>query len=396
MRVLIPNFDIGGHNFHFASMLCRGAIQAGVKPILLSTVGSVNSPLFTVHFDAATRSNVEIRESLEAPSNRSTINPLAAAWHSAGALRQEIKDSRCDCVLLHNADQITVGAPLRTWLRSEVPIHALLLRGGYAYKRKGIRMRCSDALTKHAALHAPWASISHLDPLAADCLTRSGRPVGVMPEPVEDVCTATIDAARRQLGLPTDRRLLVMQGALDSRKGTIQLLRAAAIARLPNTSVVLLGELDPSMANEARTLVNALGPSKCILIDRPLAQEEFMLGFVASDWQLIPYQRHLGSSGILARAAAYNRPVIASDWGWVGEATRRYDLGICCDTTSIQELANALEFTVQYQPPARSPRREEFVAFNTQGNFLAHWFKGVRDTLGLPVDTSYVAWPKQR
>ena len=393
MRVLIANFFLSGHNLQFAAMLCRGVIRAGAQPVLLTPVGSTNSTFFPVHFDVDVRCGVEIHESLPDPHLRSTIERLKNAWYSIQTLHQGIKDHRCDHVLLHNADMCTIGNLARPWLNLEVPTSALLLRGGYAYKRAGLQTRCSDALTKHAALHAPWSTLWHLDPLSAEYLTRFGRAVEVMPEPVEAICTSTIQGARQQLGLPNDRRLLVMQGALDSRKGTIELLRAALIARLPDTTIVLLGEIDRRVRDEVYPLIKSLGPSKCIVIDRPLSQEDFLLGFVASDWQLIPYQRHIGSSGVMVRAAAHNRPVISSNWGWVGEATRRYDLGICCDTTSIQQLANAMEHALQYKPPARSPLCNKFITFNTKENFIAHWFKSIRESLGMPADIGYATWP---
>ncbi len=50
------------------------------------------------------------------------------------------------------------------------------------------------------------------------------------------------------------------------------------------------------------------------------------------DVVLIPYQRHVGSSGLLIWAASAGKPVITQDFGLIGALTRAYKLGQTVDT----------------------------------------------------------------
>ena len=47
-------------------------------------------------------------------------------------------------------------------------------------------------------------------------------------------------------------------------------------------------------------------------------------------------------SGILNRAAAAQKPVLSSDYGLMGEITRRYQLGITVDSSNPHEIAKGL------------------------------------------------------
>jgi hypothetical protein len=57
---------------------------------------------------------------------------------------------------------------------------------------------------------------------------------------------------------------------------------------------------------------------------------------------MVPYQRHVGSSGVLIRAAQAGRPVIASDYGLVGAWTRKNQLGAAVNCEISAELVHCI------------------------------------------------------
>ena len=61
-----------------------------------------------------------------------------------------------------------------------------------------------------------------------------------------------------------------------------------------------------------------------------------------ADCILAPYQRHVGSSGIMVRAAAASRPVLSQSFGLMCRLTETSSLGVTCDTTSTEELPEGI------------------------------------------------------
>src|SRR3546814_9883678 len=59
------------------------------------------------------------------------------------------------------------------------------------------------------------------------------------------------------------------------------------------------------------------------------------------DVVLAPYQRFVGSSGVLLWAASRGRPLLAQDYGLVGRLTADHGLGLTVDTTDVTPLTAA-------------------------------------------------------
>jgi glycosyltransferase involved in cell wall biosynthesis len=194
------------------------------------------------------------------------------------------------------------------------------------------------------------------------------------------------DAARLRLGLPLSGLILGVLGSLDRRKGVIELLRAFRQSGVRDLMLALLGKLDPDIRDSVHGLAARCPRGSVVIRDALLTPDDFADALAACDWHSVAYPRHFGSSGILVRAAAIGRPVLASDFGWVGEATRRYGLGLTCDASSVDAIADRLRAIQDHPSFAFGPTRDSFVKFNTEANFIAHWGVSLRARLGLPPD----------
>jgi len=197
--------------------------------------------------------------------------------------------------------------------------------------------------------------------------------------------------AKALLNLPASSRILMILGAIDSRKGVINLMHAYLKTRPRDMTLVLMGLLYPDVKETVLQLAKEIGPGSCVVRDQMLSQEQFQLAFAACDWQALTYQSHHGSSGILVRAAAHQRPVLAASDGWIGQATTQYRLGITCNASSVQSIAmgiNQLGALRQYD----SSEAQRFVNFNTEANFNAHWAKKITQKLGMPEDPVHLKW----
>ena len=69
-----------------------------------------------------------------------------------------------------------------------------------------------------------------------------------------------------------------------------------------------------------------------------------------SDVVLAPYQRFVGSSGVLMWAARAGRPVLAQEFGLVGRLTRDHRLGAVADSSDPAHLAREIERMIVHGP----------------------------------------------
>ena len=65
---------------------------------------------------------------------------------------------------------------------------------------------------------------------------------------------------------------------------------------------------------------------------------------------LAPYQRFVGSSGVLLWAARAGRPVLAQAFGLVGRLTREHRLGLVANSSDPAKLAAEIERMVDGGP----------------------------------------------
>ena len=132
--------------------------------------------------------------------------------------------------------------------------------------------------------------------------------------------------AREKLGIPADKFVFLNYGIGTRRKGLHIVIQAMQRGKLPGNAILLCaGEIcDDRLLAGLSELKNK---GIAILLNRYISDEKEKLCFAASDIVLLPYVKHFGSSGVLSRAAAAGKPVIASDEGLVARRVREHHLG---------------------------------------------------------------------
>ncbi|MGC9504487.1 glycosyltransferase family 4 protein [Baaleninema sp.] len=189
-----------------------------------------------------------------------------------------------------------------------------------------------------------------LDRFSVEAVDRlSPTPKAVpLPDPLDfhPVSEARVSQIRQELGIEPQRRIALLFGALNERKGVLQ-----AIASLRQLPPELCQQLCLLLVGESRIVDGIEAEIAEVLRDRPVQirrQYEFVPEadvpgyFQLCDLVLAPYQRHVGMSGILIWAAAAGKPVLSSDYGLMGELVRRYHLGIRVDSTNPDAIARGL------------------------------------------------------
>lgn len=171
-----------------------------------------------------------------------------------------------------------------------------------------------------------------------------------LPDPVES-CKGSETQSKRireKLGIPADKQVFLLFGALDGRKGIYQLLEA--ILLLPpelaqKLCLLFVGESNPVDKALIESQVATVCQAQPIQIIRHyefVPESDVPVYFQLADAVMAPYQRHVGMSGILLNAAAAQKPVLSSNYGLMGEIVQQYKLGIVVDSTVPSEIAKGL------------------------------------------------------
>ena len=248
-------------------------------------------------------------------------------------------------------------------------VSGILFRPSIHYPRVGstgfvlrdrIRDLRKDLLYRRMFRNRSVRTILTLDPHFPE-FASNRYPMGikVRPVPDPDCSTGQIGTGHTAIAdeIPRDRIALLLFGALDRRKGVLTLLEA--VRRLDPSiasrlALVLAGDIDDATAREMATLTHRIAedrPEVWIKIeDRRLDQGEIAALLRRSALVLLPYQRFVGSSGVLLWAAAAGKPVLAPDYGLLGRLVREHRLGLTTDTMDANRIAEALATAVRRSP----------------------------------------------
>jgi len=150
-------------------------------------------------------------------------------------------------------------------------------------------------------------------------------------------------SARLRLGVPTDRVVVLHYGLGSRRKGLHLLVRALTESGMEKSGLYLLcvGQLAGD-SEIAQGLAELERRGMARVINRHVGQVEEEESFAACDVVSLAYVDHFGSSGVLSRAAAAGKPVIASDQELLGRRVRQYGLGLLFASQNVSSLKSAL------------------------------------------------------
>lgn len=382
IHCLVFEPDVTGHRLQHVRHLADALLTIGCRVTMVLQTDARSRPEFRVHLHDL-EPHVELvlccdpqqRQNLQTPRRR--VRELRAA----------IAEIRPDWVYVPYADRITQAAAIDRllfgsgWL-SRTPIEAQLMRGKYGYPLRSLRERASAAANRWLTLRNPWRVTHLLDPwilrgLGPGISTARFR---LIPEPVEQRATMDRQSARKLLLLPIDGRYVAMIGTLEPRKGIEELLAAFAQAQLGSDDrVLLVGRTTPPIREVLQSRYDQLVRQQRILVvDRYVSDEELGAAFFAADVVAVTHPRQIGSSGTLVRAAAAERILLTSDFGWVGWVNQQFGLGGSVQVTNCEATAAALVKALNQSSGYRhAEAAKRFCQYHTIHNQQAHWVQEI-------------------
>ena len=317
-------------------------------------------------------------------------DPTDPLWTVAKAntrlLQEVIETHRPAHVVAMYLDHLQLGLPLGLRFSFPVRISGILFRPTLHYDAEAVglkerlrRLR-KQIMLRGMARNPHLDCVFSLDHTAVPSLQRLGFDAVLLPDPIapsETEPSPYQPTVRDHFGIAPKRRLFVLFGALDERKGLVPLLDALerlAPERLREVAVLLAGPLAPRLqADVARRIkqVQRRG-GQVVLHDAFIPVGEIQPLLRAADLVLAPYQQHVGSSAVLIRAAAAGRAVLSQDYGFMGAQVRRHRLGRTVDASSADALAVALDASIEAPDTGFEPATAaRFVAANTPAAYAA-------------------------
>ena len=304
-------------------------------------------------------------------------------------LRRYVEQIRPDHCLLMYFDQVQL--PLTLGLRFDFPVrfsgiyfrpsfHYAAISGAAATLRDraaGMRKR---ALLSAALRNPHLGHLFCLDPLAVPFVNgqRWKVRVAALPDGVESRApTRSPLETRDAWGIDTGKSVLLFFGSMAARKGIYQVIEALKLLPAEDQQQLALAVIGAAAAGEEARLeqaLSALRKQSAVQVaadNRFVPDAEIPAAFAAADLVLLPYQRHVGSSGVLVRAAQARTPVLGSDYGLLGEQIRRHALGRAVKSGSPAALASALQDWVRdpLSWPFDTDSAGRFAAENTAEGF---------------------------
>ncbi len=305
------------------------------------------------------------------------------------AMQNHLASSGADYGFFLGLDHITL--PLALGLRGRRPVSGILFRPSAHYDdtaaaRASLPERIRDLRKKllyALMLRNPALDIVFsLDPYFLS--TVSGSKVRGLVDPAFPLPEASI-LTGAAIEPPPGRVVFLLFGEISERKGLLALFDALGRldARIAERIAVLIaGRIDPALRDIAATrsaeLRTAL-PLWLTFDDRFLPSEDLAALVRRADVILAPYQRFVGSSGVMLWAASARKPIITQDYGLIGRLTRDHGLGLAIDTTDADALASAMTGAVMRgaEALAEEDAMAAFAAYRTPRRFAATIFDGV-------------------
>jgi glycosyltransferase involved in cell wall biosynthesis len=400
MRIMIFETNYEGHRLQYVRSIIEALRELPISSILLITCKKViDSREFGVHL-ADVRDEIDVDASIEVSRGSSYRASLARFF----ALNKAIKRHRPDHVYVPYADGLMQVSGIANmfrlcWDQQQTIAEGLLMRGRFAYHFESGFGRMKDWASLIPLSFAPFDAIHQLDPIAfkfAQNYNQSlARRCRLIPEAVEPMHPISSAAAREILGIAVEGRYLGCLGWLDARKGVDLLIRSFALAPLlASDRLLLMGHIESEIEELLQGEFAAFVASgRIVVVSGHASQEKFHLGLSAVDVICTPYPRHIGSSGIVVRAAVLEKPVLGSNSGWIGAVIQCFGLGWICDVEDTSEfsaaIGSALGLSSSYRP---SEAAATFAHFHSLENFKIHLTRLIRDRLGIAEARTVVLW----
>ena len=397
-RLLLFDLDPTGHHAGYIHHLIRYWHEwniAGELVVVVSPAFMVMHPDIVAHVqDAPTIHLIAISEAEEA-NRQSRGRQVLQMQYEWELVVQYARQWQVKQVLLMYFDTFQMAFGLARQV--PCPVAGIFFRPVFHYKDWGHRPASNQEklrewrkrqIIRLVVRRRSLQALFCLDPFVVTTLNQwAGRNMAAyLPDPVEVYPTTDADASvlRNRLGIEPTRRVMLVFGQLDERKGLftlIEALKRLTSARQASWCLLLVGPVDGGIAPALDVNLGVLMARTNVQVVRHhsfIPEPDIQPFFALSDLIVTLYQRHIGMSAVLVRAAAAGRPALSSDYGLMGQLVKTKQLGQAVNAESPVAVAEALATFGQENGPVDASEMQSFAEQNQANEYARVIF----DTLG--------------
>lgn len=363
-RIVVFELAAGGHHPMYIKHLVRhwhqerlpGTLQVVVSPEFVERHPTIVSMTLETAQSSIQFTGITVEEYAHFKNQKSLISKSFAEWDLFCRYASQLQATYG---LLMYFDSLQI--PLLLGKKSPCPVAGIYFRPTFHYSefanykptgRDRIRQWRQKWLLRLILRKPQLNTLFCLDPFVIKQIEQFSDRVKVLPlaDPVQPHQSDRIatDQLQHELGIDHERTIFLMLGEMNGRKGIHQVCEA--IQSLPSAESQRIGLIlaGPINLSEKAAItdkihqVSSQSEAQVIVCDRYIQEAQIQQFYELADVVLATYQRHVGMSSILLHAAAAQTPVIASDFGLMGELVHRYGLGIAVDAEDSSAIARSI------------------------------------------------------
>ena len=344
MRTLIFEYNYGGHFIEYIKHLINYANKYIADSIIDIVIPyQYNKHIITDEFKISSNINIHYLTEDDIENCNSKSNEVISSRKRCKVLRKYIKSLGSDNVLTLWATPYLFG--LLDLLPSNIRFHSIEYiipqwRSSPTFKNKITDTFKYFIFSTSKNIKSLYLLNDNFTPSTYNRQYHTSK-FKFLPDPIEKI--EFTEYQKRD----SKKIVLLHAGSLKNEKGTFDIIEC-------------IKHLNPTVRNKFRLIICGKGATQtinekvCNEIKNisSLIEIEFYNDFVDSDFfeslydfcdfVLIPYHNSYQSSGNLGHAACYNKPVIGSNSGLLGELIKTYNLGITLKNTTASALEDIL------------------------------------------------------
>lgn len=293
-------------------------------------------------------------------------------------IRKYVTETQSDYVFLMYIDYLQVA--LLTQKALPCPVSGILFRPTLvnypAHSLKEMINSWRKNLTlKYFIQHKALDSLFNLDSFATDYIHQNWQTdkVKFLPDPVQVYPSSKpVDELKTALKIEPNRKVFLIFGFLDSRKGISEVMEAIShISREKSSRGTLLivgpwEELERKKFDLSIDKIMQNSDFQIIIKDKFIQDEDIQSYFEVSDYILALYAKHIGMSAIMVRAAAAQKPFLTHNFGLMGKVVIENQLGMIVENDLAKKMEMLLSENMEI---GNKQKMKEFAELNSAENY---------------------------
>ncbi|CAM4168980.1 glycosyltransferase family 1 protein [Cytophagaceae bacterium 50C-KIRBA] len=187
-------------------------------------------------------------------------------------------------------------------------------------------------------------------------------------------------AFQKQWHIPADKKVCLIFGYLDPRKGIEAFLQSTqhlTPEELNQLCLLVAGAISPAYQAHLEELFHQYPDVEVISIFQEIKGKDIQLCFEASDLVLMLYQNHVGMSSVLVRASISKKVVLGTHYGLLGKLIQSMHLGLVVNAQSPVQIAEQLEQYLNLGIGYSKEQMEKMVHENSEQAFADTLYQGL-------------------